>query len=104
MLIFGQFCTFATISLGYAIWREGGLRLTRTVWTYGPACRVLNSRGRVLLAWVLISGEASAAVPASQMSFVFTFLLAAPLFGEPITPRKLGGLGAAVLAVLALSR
>ena len=38
------------------------------------------------------------------MSFVFTFLLAAPLFGEPVTPRKLGGLVAAVLAVLAFSR
>ncbi len=31
-------------------------------------------------------------------------LLAAPVFGEPVTPRKLGGLVAAVLAVLAFSR
>ncbi len=35
------------------------------------------------------------------MSFVFIFLLAAPLFGEPVTPRKLSGLVAAILAILA---
>ncbi|HEU5322976.1 MAG TPA: EamA family transporter [Methylomirabilota bacterium] len=104
LLIFGQFCALTTISLGYAIWREGGLRFTPTIWAHAPACGVLNSSGRVLLAWALVSGDASAAVPVSQMSFVFTFLLAAPLFGEPVTPRKLGGLLAAVLAVLAFSR
>jgi uncharacterized membrane protein len=104
LLIFGQFCALTTISFGYAMWMEGGLRLTRTIWVHAPACGVLNSSGRVLLAWALTSGEASAAVPVSQMSFVVTFLLAAPLFGEAVTPRKLLGLVAAILAVLALSR
>jgi uncharacterized membrane protein len=104
LLIFGQFSALTTISVGYTLWREGGLRFTRTIWMHAPACGVLNSSGRVLLAWALTSGEASAAVPVSQMSFVFTFLLAAPLFGEPVTPRKLGGLAAAVLAVLAFSQ
>ena len=65
---------------------------------------MLNSSGRVLLAWALTPGEASAAVPVSQMSFVFTFLLAAPLFGEPVTRRKLAGLAAAILAILAFYR
>ena len=71
-----------------------------------PSCDigVAARTNRVLLAWALTSGEASTAVPVSQMSFVFTFLLAAPLFGEPVTARKLGGLVAAVLAVLAFSR
>jgi uncharacterized membrane protein len=55
----------------------------------------------VLLPWALTSGEASAAVPISQMSCVVTFLLAASLFGEVITGRTLGGLVAAILAVLA---
>lgn len=104
LLIFGQFCALTTISFGYATWREGGVRFTRTIWTHAPVCGVLNSSGRVLLAWALTSGEASAAVPVSQMSFVFTFLLAAPLFGEPVTPRKLGGLVAAILAILAFYR
>lgn len=71
---------------------------------HAPACGVLNASGRVLLAWALTSGEASAAVPISQMSFVFTFLLAAPLFGEAVTRRKVWGLFAAVLAVLAFFR
>ncbi|HYB73269.1 MAG TPA: DMT family transporter [Candidatus Sulfotelmatobacter sp.] len=104
LLIFGQFCALTTIALCYATWVEGGLRLTRTIWAHAPICGVLNSSGRVLLAWALQSGEASATVPVSQMSFVFTFLLAAPLFGEPITRRKAAGLLAAVLAILAFYR
>ena len=104
LLILGQFSSLTIIAFCWATWREGGVRFTRAIWTHAPVCGVLNSSGRVLLAWALTSGEASAAVPVSQMSFVFTFLLAAPLFGEPVTPRKLGGLVAAVLAVLAFSR
>jgi uncharacterized membrane protein len=104
MLIFGQFCALTTIALGYATWVEGGLRLTPVIWVHAPICGVLNSSGRVLLAWALQSGEASAAVPVSQMSFVFTFLLAAPLFGEPVTRRKAAGLLAAVFAILAFYR
>lgn len=101
LLIFGQFCSLTTIAFCYATWGEGGVRFTRAIWLHAPACGVLNASGRVLLAWALTSGEASAAVPVSQMSFVFTFLLAAPLFGEAVTPRKLGGLVAAILAVVA---
>jgi drug/metabolite transporter (DMT)-like permease len=104
LLIFGQFASFTIIAFCYATWVEGGLRLTRNVWVHAPICGVLNSSGRILLAWALQSGEASAAVPISQMSFVFTFLLAAPLFQEPVTGRKAAGLLAAVLAILALYR
>lgn len=104
LLIFGQFCALTTISFCYATWGEGGVRFTRPIWMHAPACGVLNSSGRVLLAWALTSGDASAAVPVSQMSFVFTFLLAAPLFGEAVTARKLSGLAAAILAVLAFYR
>jgi uncharacterized membrane protein len=101
MLIFGQFCSFIVIALCYSTWVEGGLRLTRTIWTHAPICGILNASGRIMLAWALQSGEASAAVPISQMSFVFTFMLAVPLFGEPVSGRKAVGLLAAVLAVLA---
>ncbi len=104
LLIFGQFCALTTLATCYATWVEGGLRLTPPIWIYAPICGILNSSGRILLAWGLRSGEASAAVPISQMSFVFTFLLAAPLFGEPVTGRKAIGLLAAVLAVLAFYR
>jgi uncharacterized membrane protein len=104
LLIVGQFAALTTIAFAYATWREGGVRFTRTIWTHAPACGVLNSSGRVLLASALTSADASAAVPISQMSFVFTFLLAAPLFGEAVTARKLCGLAAAVLAMAAFSR
>ncbi|MCZ6449358.1 MAG: hypothetical protein O6918_00610 [Deltaproteobacteria bacterium] len=62
---------------------------------------ILNASGRIVLTWALQSGEASAAVPISQMSFVFTFMLAVPLFGEPLSGCKAAGLLAAVLVVLA---
>jgi len=101
MLIFGQFCSFIVIALCYATWVEGGLRLTRVIWGHAPICGILNASGRIVLVWALQSGEASSAVPISQMSFVFTFLLAAPLFREPVTGRKAVGLLAAVLAVIA---
>jgi drug/metabolite transporter (DMT)-like permease len=103
-LMFWQFASFTVIAYCYAAWVEGGLRLTRAIWVHAPVCGVLNASGRILLAWALQSGDASAAVPISQMSFVFTFLLAAPLFREPVTARKAAGLLAAVLAVLAFSR
>lgn len=102
LLIFWQFCSFTVIAACYATWVEGGLRLTRAIWVHAPICGILNSSGRVLLAWALQLGEASTAVPISQMSFVFTFLLAVPLFREPVTGRKAAGLLAAILAVVAL--
>ena len=49
-------------------------------------------------------GEARGGGANRSYALVFTFVLAAPLFGEPITRRKLVGLVAAALAVLALSR
>jgi uncharacterized membrane protein len=104
LLIFAQFCALTTIATSYATWGEGGLRLTRTIWVHAPVCGVLNSSGRILLLWGLRTGEASAAVPVSQMSFVFTFLLAAPLFGERVTLRKTLGIAAAALAILAFYR
>jgi uncharacterized membrane protein len=104
LLIFGQFCALTLLSLGYAVGVEGGLRFSRTIVAHAPVCGMLNASGRILVAWALAAGDASAVAPVSQMSFVFTFLLAVPLFGEPVTGRKLAGLGAAVLAVVALAR
>lgn len=50
--------------------------------------------GSTALGWAVATGSL-------RWSRVFTFLLAAPLFGEPVTPRKLSGLVAAILAILA---
>lgn len=104
LLIVGQFSALTLMALGWALVREGGLRFTRAVVVHAPICGVLNASGRVLVAWALTVGEASVAVPVSQLSFVVTFVLAAPCFGERVTGRKLAGLAAAVLAVLAFAR
>ena len=104
LLIFGQFCALTLLSLVYTLTVEHRLHFTPAIVAHAPICGVLNSSGRILVAWALAAGDASAVVPVSQMSFVFTFLVAVPLFGERVTGRKLAGLGAAILAVLALAR
>ena len=59
----------------------------------------------VLLAHGLALGPASVLVPIAQMSFVFTALLGAVAFREPLSARKIVGLliAAAALVLFALA-
>ncbi len=98
--IFSQFCGFTLIALFHALWWERGLRLDRAVWAHAPAAGVLLSAGFIFLLLALQRGEASVAVPISQMSFVVTTLLAAIVYGETFTGRKVLGLAAAASTIL----
>ncbi len=102
--IFSQFCTFTLIALSHALWWEGSLRLDRAVWTHAPFAGAFNSAGFIFLILALQRGEASVAVPISQMSFVMTTLLAAILYREDFTLRKSAGLAAAVLTILVFNK
>ncbi len=101
--IFSQFCGFTLIALFHALWWERGLRLDRAVWAHAPAAGVLLSAGFIFLLLALQRGEASVAVPISQMSFVVTTLLAAIAYGEAFTAKKSAGLAAAALTILIFS-
>jgi len=102
--IFSQFCGFTLIALFHALYWERGVRLDRAVWATAPLAGIFTSAGLILLIMALQRGEASVAVPISQMSFVVTTFLAVIAYGEGLTPRKAAGLAAALLTVLAFNR
>ncbi len=102
--IFSQFCAFTLIALFHALWWERGLRLDRAVWFHAPIAGVFTSAGFIFLILALQRGEASVAVPISQMSFVMTTLLAAMVYREAFTVRKSVGLAAAVLTILVFNK
>jgi uncharacterized membrane protein len=75
----------------------------RLTWSHAPYNGVLTALASVLLLLALVGGEASTAVPISQLCFVVTAVLAVVLFRERITPVRGLGIASAVLAVLVLS-
>jgi drug/metabolite transporter (DMT)-like permease len=99
--IFSQFCGFALIAHFHALCLERRLRLDRSVWTNAPLSGICGSAGLICLIMALNRGEASVAVPISQMSFVVTMILAVIAYSEGFTVRKSAGLIAALLTILA---
>jgi uncharacterized membrane protein len=102
--IFSQFCAFTLIALFHSLWWERGLRLDRAVWAHAPLAGVFTSSGFIFLLMALQRGEASEAVPISQMSFVMTTVLAAVVYHEAFTPKKTAGLAAAILTILTFNK
>lgn len=102
--IFSQSCAFAVIALFHALWWERGVRLNRAVWGHAPAAGILLSSAFIFLILALQRGEASVAVPISQMSFVMTTALAAIVYREAFTLKKTAGLAAAVLTILVFNK
>ncbi len=102
--ILSQFCAFTLIALFHALRREGGLRLSRGVLVNAPFAGIFNSAGFICLILALQRGEASVAVPISQMSFVVTTVLAVIVYREGLTLRKSLGLAAALVTILAFAR
>jgi drug/metabolite transporter (DMT)-like permease len=102
--IFSQFCAFTLIALFHALFWERGVRLDRVVWANAPLAGIFTSAGFICLIMALQRGEASVAVPISQMSFVVTTVLAVIAYGEGFTLRKSAGLAAALLTILAFNR
>jgi uncharacterized membrane protein len=98
--IFSQFCAFTLIALCHARWWEGGLRLDRAVWIHAPVAGSFTSAGFICLILALQRGDASVAVPISQMSFVVTTALATAVYREGFTLAKSAGLATAILTIL----
>jgi drug/metabolite transporter (DMT)-like permease len=96
------FCSLATL---VALLGDRGYRVPGQAWRYAPAAATVLIAGFVLLLHALALGAASVLVPVAQMSFVFTALLGALMFGETLNSRKRAGLlvAAAALALFAVS-
>ncbi len=96
------FCSLATL---IALLGDRGYRVPPQAWRYAPAAAVVLIGGFLLLLYGLAVGPASVLVPVAQLSFVFTALFGALMFGERLTARKYAGLIAAgvALALFAVS-
>lgn len=81
-------------------WQEDGFALTPATLSHAPLCALLLSSSLFLLLLSLKEGEASVNIPIVQLSFIITSLLAVVVLRESVTPRKVIGTIAAVLAVL----
>jgi uncharacterized membrane protein len=98
-----QSLTFLPIAVTYALYYDRNLKIERKTWSTAPFNGVLTAMASLLLLAALIEGDASVAVPISQLCFVVTALLAVIVFRERMTPLKVAGIVSAVIAVLVLS-
>jgi len=98
-----QSLTFLPIAIAYTLWTDRSLTIDRLTWSHAPYNGVLTALASVLLLMALLGGDASTAVPISQLCFVVTAMLAVLVLRERLTPFRLMGIIAAVVAVVALS-
>lgn len=98
-----QSLTFLPIAVTYALYYDRSLKMERRTWSTAPFNGVLTAMASLLLLAALIEGDASVAVPISQLCFVVTAVLAVIVFRERLTPLRIAGIVSAVIAVLVLS-
>ena len=98
-----QSLTFLPIAVTYALYYDRNLKMERRTWSTAPWNGVLTAMASLLLLAALIEGDASVAVPISQLCFVVTAVLAVIVFRERLTPLRIAGIVSAVIAVLVLS-
>jgi drug/metabolite transporter (DMT)-like permease len=77
-----------------------GFRIPRGIWPYAASAAAALFGAFVTLMYGLVLGPASVLVPVAQMSFVFTALLGAVLFREPLDAKKYAGLAIAAAALV----
>jgi len=98
-----QSLTFLPIAVSYALFSDRNLKMERKTWSTAPFNGVLTAMASLLLLAALIDGDASVAVPISQLCFVVTAIMAVIVFRERLTPLRVAGIISAVFAVLVLS-
>jgi transporter family protein len=98
-----QSLAFLPMAVGYSLATDRALRVDRMTWSHAPFNGVLTALASVLLLLALVGGDASTAVPISQLCFVVTAVLAVAVFRERMTPLKAVGIASAVVAVVTLS-
>ena len=104
-LVSMQAWVFSSTATLMAFWPERRLIVSGNTWRFSTPAAIVLVIAFVLLAHGLQSGPASVLVPIAQMSFVFTALLGATIFREPLNARKVIGLliAAAALVLFAVS-
>jgi uncharacterized membrane protein len=98
-----QSLTFLPIAIAYTYMADRTLRIDSITWSHAPFNGLLTALASILLLMALMGGDASTAVPISQLCFVVTAVLAVIVFRERLSPLKMVGILAAVAAVFVLS-
>ena len=92
------FTWLIALSLGS---HSGLLHIERRSWLFLMASGIATGLSWICYFRALAVGQASKVAPIDKLSVVFVILLAAPILGEALTPRKLaGGLLIAAGAIL----
>jgi drug/metabolite transporter (DMT)-like permease len=99
-LVSMQAWVFSSVATVMAFLPERRLVVSGPTWRYSTPAAIVLVTAFVLLVHGLARGPASVLVPVAQMSFVFTALLAAVLFHEGLTKRKIAGLLVAAVALV----
>jgi len=104
-LVSMQAWVFSSTATLMAFWPDKRLVISGNTWRFSTPAAIALVIAFVLLTHGLALGPASVLVPIAQMSFVFTALLGATLFREPLNARKVIGLliAAAALVLFAVS-
>ena len=104
-LVSMQAWVFSSLATLFAFLPERKLTVSGPTWRYSTPAAIVLVVAFVLLADGLARGPASVLVPVAQMSFVFTAVLGATLFREPLNARKVIGIviSAAALVLFAVS-
>jgi drug/metabolite transporter (DMT)-like permease len=104
-MVSAQAWMFSSLATLFAFLPDRKFPVVGPTWRYSTPAAFVLVAAFVLLAHALARGPASVLVPVAQMSFVFTALLGAALFREPLDARKAAGLliAAAALVLFAVS-
>jgi uncharacterized membrane protein len=104
-LVSMQAWVFSSTATLLVLLSERRIVVSGPVWRYSTPAALVLVTAFVVLAYALSLGPASVLVPVAQMSFVFTAVLGAVLFREPLNARKIIGLliAAAALVLFAVS-
>jgi uncharacterized membrane protein len=101
-LVVAQAITFMPLATAVVYATDRGVRPPLATFKYSVAAALLLLSATILLLRAVAAGQASVLVPIAQMGFIVAALLGIVVLHEPITTRKVIGLGLALSALAAL--
>ncbi len=102
-MVVSQAAVFFPLATVFGYLAEGRFNPPRVTWNYAAPAALLLAFAFMLMASSLVTGQASVLVPVAQMGFVITAAAGIFLLGEATSARKIGGLLAAIAALVCLA-
>ncbi len=98
-----QAAVFSSLATVVTLGGDRGYFIPRAAWKHAAPAALILVFAFLLLLHALAVGPASVLVPIAQMGFIVTAGLGIVVLREPVTPRKLAGLAAALAALAVLA-